>query len=321
MSREKVYTTSSIKAMLSCAGFKNNPRGSLAMTRGNMLHSMFELGVENYDKKGSEYRGEYRPYSFLDKIDLEELEDMATQYMRDHPEYFTKDWEREQEINCTMPCGYKISGIVDAMSIKSTSAILVDYKSGVSRANPSSILDMLQAIMYAYIIFKTKPSITDVRFTFLYIEGVDDYITRDFNINDLNKMEQLIEKLIFATQYTGLRVNSKCKYCNNKGTCVLLAKEAESLDSFGIKKVKAIKAACKAKEEEYKEEKLSEAKKSEDYQGFTKVMLYSVDKDKLSEAQLLDLLKDEVKLTKKKALYLEEQGIKVNKKASYRMKN
>ena len=317
---QKVYTVSSVKSLLSCKGFKNNPKGSLAMTRGSLLHSMLEMGIEDYDKKGSEYRGTYRPYNFLDEINLDELEDTASVFMDEHPEYFTNEWTKEQEIHCTTKSGYQISGIVDSMVIRSTSASLIDFKSGISRADIRNELDMLQAVWYSYIIFKTKPTITDVAFSFIYIEADDQFININFNINDLSKMEAMIERFIFATKYTGLRVNNKCKWCNERDTCVLLALEAQTLEKFGIKKVKDIKGACEASIKDYKENKLQEARDSEDFKGFTTVVLHYIKTDQLSTAEKLTLIKDEIKITKKKSKLYEAQGKIITKKNSYRMR-
>lgn len=315
---KKVYTVSSVKRMLSCAGFENDPRGSIALERGSVLHEILELGVDGYSREGSVYRGEFRPYTH--DLDFEELEDIATQFMEEHPEYFTPDWKKEQEIHCTTKNGYTISGIVDLHRISSTSAVLLDWKSGISRANINDELDMLQAIWYSYIVLKTKPSVVDVTFSFVYIEEDDAFITINFNINDLKKMESIIERYIFATHFTGLKVNNKCKWCNKRGTCPVLAKEALGLEALGIKKVKQIKGATEAIIKQYKEKKLEEAKSSNDFNGFTTVNMYYLDTSQLSDAERLELVKDKIKLTKKKALFYQEQGKKLTIKKSYRMK-
>ena len=317
---QQVYTVSSVKSLLSCKGFKNNPKGSLAMTRGSILHSILELGTEDYDKVGSEYRGEYRPYNFMDQIDLQEMEDIASLFMNEHPEYFTDEWTKEQEINCTTKSGYQISGIVDSMVIRSTSAVMLDWKSGITRADTRNELDILQAVWYSYIIFKTKPTITDVAFSFIYIEADDQFININFNINDLSKMEAMIERFIFATKYTGLRVNNKCKWCNERDSCPLLALETQSLEKFGIKKVKDIKGACEASIKDYRDNKLQGAKDSKDYKGFTTVKQYHMNTNQLSTAEKLTFIKDKIKLTKKKAQLYEAQGKKIETTNSYRMK-
>lgn len=315
--KETVYTPSSVKAKLSCAGFANDPKGSIPLEKGSMIHSMLEVGIENYDRNGSEYRGKYRP--FTHEHNYQEYEDIASQFITDFPQYFTPEWQKEQEIDCVTPKGHKMSGIVDIMKIGSTSAVLADFKSGMTRLNTSSEHDMLQAIWYSYIVFKTNPNITDVRFTYLYVEG-DDFNSIDFNINDLSNLESIIERFIFATKFTGLRVNNRCKWCKDKAICALLSKEAENFESKGVAKIKKIKNACEAHIKNIKADKLKEAEEAQEYKGFTKVNYYYIDKSELTKDELLELMKDNIKLTKKKALMFKDLGKKVTEKPSYRMK-
>jgi len=313
---KETYTVSKIKRLLSCSDFANNPKGSIPMTRGSLLHSMLELGIDNYDAVGSEYRGTYSKYNFMNEIDVKELEKIAKIYMFDHTEYFTNKWIKEKEINCVTKSGYKISGIVDAMLINETSAVLNDWKSGISRANPNNELDIFQGIFYSYIIFKSYPSVTDVKFNFQYIESeTNEFVSLNYNINDLSKLESIIERYIFALKFTGVRVNYKCSWCNNKSTCSQLNKEASTLNDKPMSKIKNINKAINSIIKEERTNKI----KNGDTKHMKEVELYYVDTTTLSDEDKMKLVKNgKIKISKELAIKLNNQGIEIETKKSYR---
>ena len=318
---KNIYTVSKIKAILACSGFENDPRGSVALEKGSIIHDIFENGLKNYDKKGSTYRGNFRPYTH--KHNIQEYEDIAEVFMSEHPEFFTEEWEKEQEINCTTTNGFEISGIVDIMKVSGTSAVLCDYKTGVSRAKLSNELDMLQAIWYSFIVFKTKPSITSVKWSFLYVEGDEDfYLTVNFDVGHMARLESIIEKYIFASKFTGMKVQNRCAWCKKKATCPLLGKEAETLEGKGVKKVKANKKACESFVKDVRDTRLEEGKaKSEDQiEGFTTIKSFYLGTHQLTEKERLKLVKERIKLTKKQAIYYKDLGFFVEEKISHRMK-
>jgi len=319
--KEFIYTTSNIKNMLACSNYKSDPSGSPAMERGSIIHSILEEGIENYDKTGSTYRGKWRPYKYLEELDLSELEDIATQFIDDHKQWFTGDWKVEQELHTkTRNKGYAISGIVDKMIINATEAVLLDWKTGVSRASTKSDFDMLQAVMYAYLAFQNYPYITNATFTYVYIDSIDDHVSLRFHISDLPKMEAFIERMIYATHYTGLKINEKCKWCVNKATCPLMAQKSANLETLSAKELKNVKNAIDVILKELRGKQLEEELNNNELKTFTNVKMYYINPEELPDIERLALLKDKVKITKKKALYYKQLGYKVMEKDTYRQK-
>jgi hypothetical protein len=280
------------------------------------LHSILELGVENYDKKGSTYRGTFRPYKF--EHDFKELEEIALGIMKKSPHLFTENWKVETELNAETSKGNMLSGIVDTMTITGSSASLVDWKSGRTRQDKNEEIDMLQAIMYAFIVFKLHPYLTEVKFTYYYIDSDGEYLTLNFATSDLKNLEIIIEKYIAISKYRGLALNNSCKYCKNANTCPLVANKLKNVEDLDMSEIRALESVLKTRREEIKALWL----KSDELKAknFSTSRTYAVYKADLTVDQQLALLKDKITVTKKIKEKLELEGIEVIENKFLKMK-
>lgn len=311
----QVYTTSYLRRRHTCGNFEYRKKGALSMERGSYIHEALELGVGKANRKGSTYRGTFRPFTFEHNFD--EYDDITNMIMKEHPHLFTDLWKKEVELNATTSKGHKVSGIVDSLCITGTSISMNDWKTGWSRADKNNELDTLQAVMYLYLAFKTYPHLTDARFTYFYVEA-NEYLTIPATSKSIQKLEMQIEKFIALAKNSGLKVQSKCNQCNNMETCPLIAKNLTTLDTIPYQDIKIMEKVLKQRKENIKEEwKKDETKTKE---NFSSSRTYYVKKMDLSKEQALQLLKEDIKVPKATAFKLKEEGVEVSEKESLRVK-
>jgi len=313
--KEQVYTTSYLRKKHTCGEFEDKKGSSLAMERGSIIHEILELGTDKYNKKGSTYRGDFRPFTFTHNFT--EYEDIANMVMKKHPHLFTDLWKKEVELNAVTSKGHKVSGIVDSLCITGTSISMNDWKTGWSRANKNDELDMLQAVMYLYLAFQTYPHLTDAKFTYFYVEA-NEYLTVPATSKDIKKLEMQIEKFIALAQNSGLKIQSKCNYCGNMETCPLIADKLTKLESINYQDIKVMEKVLKQRKENIKDVwKEDETKIKE---NFSSSRAYYVKKVDLSKEQLSQLVKEDIKVPKATAFKLMDEGIEVTEKESLRVK-
>jgi len=314
----KVWTTSSIKSAVKCKDFANdNSVPSLALEKGNMIHEMLEKRLKDVNLAYTTYRG-VKTYYKLEHT-TQEYVAIVKQVMRKHPDMFTEDWQTEVTLNANIE-GYTISGIIDTFMIKDSYASAVDYKSGISRARKDSELDMLQGLVYAYLLFSNYPYITHVTFTFLYVEG-DEHITLDFRQEDIGLLKTLIVKWITIARYSGRKTGYHCQWCKHSSTCGLVRELETNIEKHDMKTTKVLKKVCEQRIEQIKSQWLEEDKNTKEMKHFSITkMYYAIPDDSMTKEQLMLLLKDKVKVKKAMAEELKLNGIEVKEQDSYRVK-
>jgi len=304
--KDIVYTTSYLKRKHTCGEFIYKSIGSKAMERGSIIHEMLELGVTKYNKGGSTYRGVFRPYQF--EHNFEEYKAIANMVVDKEPHLFTDKWKNEVTLNTTTSKGHKISGIVDTMNISGSVCTMIDWKTGYSRASKNVEIDMLQALMYLYIVFQNYPYITEAKFTYYYVESTDR-LPITATTSDIKNLEVIIEKYIAIANKRGLELNSSCHYCKNYDSCPLISDKLTKLNTLDMKELKIMEKVIKARKEDIKEDWLKDEDKKD--KNFYNKYSYYVKKDDLDKEQLCCCVKEDIKVSKALCEKFKKEGVEI----------
>jgi hypothetical protein len=295
------YTVSSIKRLLGCSQFQKK-EASYALERGSIIHSILE-NPAGYDRTGSIYRGEKRPYNL--EHDFDEYEQIVENTMKTYPEYFRGEWIPETELNLFFKDeilgDIELSGILDKLRLTPDKATIIDWKTGVTRADINNPLDMLQALFYTFLIMYTYQNIPLVEFNYVYVE--QDYKISLTTTNDYEHRARIYRSLkmwLFATKYAGgnLRIGAGCAHCGRLTSCpyvnqelTLLEVDPERLD---VKKIKLLKSLITHIYDTRKNELIDELPVDR-----VKLMnYYYVKKSELTFEKIFELTPDTIKITK-----------------------
>jgi len=314
----KTYTVSSIKTMLGCSHYSSS-KNSFSLEKGAILHSILE-NSNKYSKEYSIYRGKRTPYEF--EHDFELYESIVDDVKDTFPDFFTNDWIKEVELDLVYNDKYlgeiQLSGIIDKVRITQEKITIVDWKSGVSRADKNNPMDMLQALIYTFLLAQKNQQVPIIEFFYVYIEQNHTINVLTQNTPETRKtMYRAIRMWIFATQFqqNSYKISQRCNYCDRLTTCPVVDKELNELEAdvtrLTVDKIKFLKSIIS---------KIYDSRKSEliEEMGNDKIKImnyYYVNKKDLTAEEILSLIPDVLKIKKTEAEEFQKRGIDVvNKK-------
>jgi len=317
------YTVSSIKRLLGCSQFQRKET-SIALEKGSIIHGILE-NPTGYDKTGSTYRGEKRPYVF--EHDLDEYEQIAENTIKTHPEYFEGNWITETELNLylkdEMFGDIELNGILDKLRLTPDKATIIDWKTGVTRADINNPLDMLQALFYTFLVMYTYQDIPLVEFSYVYIEQNHKIsVTTLNNFENRERIYRSIKMWLFATKYAGgsLKIGTGCTYCGRLTSCPFVSQELALLESnperLDVKQIKLLKSLITKIYDVRKNELIEELPEDK-----VKLMnYYYVEKNELTFEKLFELVPDTIRITKAVADKLMDSQIPIINKQTKTLK-
>lgn len=316
------YSVSKIKAKLGCGSFKQKEVNSFALEKGSIIHSILE-DENNYNKEYSIYRNNKRYYQHTH--DFKEYENIVRLVKIHYPEYFEGKWYIEEqfdiEINDKLLGNILLTGIIDKYKIDGDTCTIIDWKSGISVADTNNFIDMLQAHYYMYAISVKYPHLKNITFSYVYVEQFHK-ITLELNItNEMrDKLFNHIKHFIFAASLTSedtYRVTKHCTYCNNISSCPLINKNIQNMnDDMNINDIKKYRSIINTLYDNKKIEIIENSNSS----NIKTVNYYYINKNDIPDSILVNMLSDNVKITKEQASNLMELGYNVDIKSSKSLK-
>ena len=321
----KIYTVSNIKRGLKCSNFKMD-NNSFALEKGSIIHSILSDGDE-YSRVGSTYRGELRLYK--QEHDFDDYQRIVDDVKFTYPHLFDGNWHIEEQIdvnfNDKIVGDITLSGVIDKYKIEGNNCHILDWKTGINRANTNDKYDMLQSQFYTFIILMKYPFLKNIIFEYVYVE--QDAIVRvetEIKENTKQNLFRYIRQWIFAVQQSeGIyRISNNCSKCMNKTTCPLIDNELNLLEfdkeRLDIKKIKFLKSLINSI---YDERKVEIIEGLEGDSPLLKTITYNyIETEQLSDDEIRKLTSNTIKISKKEAERLMKDGYTITHKQTKALK-
>jgi len=164
-------------------------------------------------------------------------------------------------------------------------------------------------------VFCMYPQVQSIIFDYIYIEG-DHIQTVTMQRKDIEHTKHIIDSLVFATLWVGMQVGEHCKYCQRADKCPLVDANLRQVayKEIELETLKMYKKII-TKGLELRKETLTS---SMDGQLMLRQINYNyVLKANLQASDLLELVADELKISKAKAEELHKKGIETYTKTSF----